>query len=689
MMKKILFLIIFTVFFIESIFADPPWDFNTYFYTLPFSHFKSVEGSRFDNYTLEFNGIDLTSPIDNSPFLIPSLYIFSNLKNDSLISNKFTLVKREKRDTFGFYRDGLSMKSGASRNISNTLFFSKAFSDSFSLSIGILNSGKSYYHYNNVFHGPGVEILSVFNKGNSKLSFYGNIQFTNDSSYLFDELENSSKLKFEDDALAKFAKIFGGISYIYDSDFLSFLSSLSYGGKSQRGDNQKTAYYSSNTNSWTGNFPYNISDSYFKFKNKISLRLIDNKDFKIIPTAHIILSSANSKREIPEEGIMFDNNLKIFDYGYSNNATLTKLSPALYFSKAFNNDSVKFFADAGFDFLWYSGENWGKSILLASPKIISALNIKTGALRMLFGFSLYSSPINLAKLFYLGNNFYPYSLSFFDGNNWNNIKIQNIIRYSYDNSSSYNRVKRVNFSLSYKKNDLNFKLSSVFSKTTDFWNRMDTLSDFVESNGIFIKESNCEKIYIGAPLESKKNILFSPYREFFGINLNISKHSEKLNYLFGVSYMKTTGNYDNQYYSILDSFSSDSILFLSPNMQKPLLNGFDLSFGNGIKVYSHIKYNFSKRLKLELLFIHFPPINYFSYATSGSAIGLIPDKREKTSSFNYISAGGNYSFGKITLSLFIKNALNSSPPLMLSVWDNGTLKTAIGIQSFIGIFYRF
>ncbi len=688
-MKKRVFLITFIAFFIKSIFAEPPWDFNTYFYTLPFSHFKALEGNRFDNYTLEFNGIDLTSPIDNSPFLIPSPYLFSDLKNDSLISSKFTLVKRENRDTLGFYRDGLSMKSGETRDISNTLFFSKSFSDSFLLNIGILNSGKSYYHYNNIFYGPGVEILSIYNKGNSKLSFYGNIQFTNDSSYPFDELENSSRLKFEDNALAKFTKIFGGVSYIYDSEFLKFLSSFSYGEKSQKGDNRKTAYYCSNTNSWAENFPYDLSDSYFKFKNKISLRLINNKDFKIIPTANIILSSANSKMEIPEDGIVFDNNIKIFDYGYSNNASLTQISPALYLYKVFNNNSVKLFINTGFDLLWYSGKNWQKSVFITSPKIISGINFKFGFLRMSSGFSLYSYPINLAKLFYLSNNFYPYSISFFDGNNWNSIKIENNIKYGYDNSSSYNRVKRVNLSLSYKKNNLNFKLSSVFSKTTDFWNRMDTLSDFEEINGIFIKKSNCEKIYIGAPLENKKNILFSAFREFFGINLNISKHSEKLKFLFGVSYMKTTGNYDNQYYSILDSFSSDSILFLSPNMQKSLLNSFDLSFGNGVKVYSHIKYNFSKRLNFEFLFIHLPPINYFTYTASGSSIGLTPDKREKTSSYNNLSAGINYSSGKITFYLFVKNALNSSPPLILGAWDSGTLKTAEGIQSFVGIFYRF
>ncbi len=154
--------------------------------------------------------------------------------------------------------------------------------------------------------------------------------------------------------------------------------------------------------------------------------------------------------------------------------------------------------------------------------------------------------------------------------------------------------------------------------------------------------------------------------------------------------MKTYGTYDNQTLSIWGGMGANSILYIDPNLQETVKDNFDLTFGNGIKFYSKINYTFSKKLKGEIAFIHFPPIKFFKYKDSVSLIGVIPVERMSSENYNNLSLGFKYEYKKIKIFLYAKNLLNSTPPLMFSIscWEKA-LKRAENRGLFAGIFYKF
>ncbi len=684
---SIISVILFTA--ISMLFSgDFPWNFEELLFLTPFSHYESIEGERAGNFLLDFEGINLTSPIDGSPFLIPSPHLFSDLKSNTLFSPEFYISENKSSGKIGFYRDGLSLKSGETTDIRNSLFYSNNISEKIFFNVSVLNSGNSYYHYDNVFHGPAAELFMKYRGENSVLNFYSFFSKTNDSSLELDELEPPQKVKFKDDAFASHTKLFTGFSYTYDNSTLKFSSKLSYGLKNQDGEKNGIALFDSETNSWSGNFPFAVSSSFLTIKNSISLNLSNEDNFKLFPSLNFEYLSGKTKREISGEGIIYDNSIKISGYGYELNSSLIRISPEVHFSKGLREDSISFTLKIGYELLWYPGGATGESIFLNSPEILSKIDFKAEKIKGMIGISYYSTPITLAKLFPLSNNFFNYKISFFENGIWNDIEITPNLKYHYDNSSSYNRTKKAFFSLSYGDKNSKITFNSVLSKTSDFWDRMDTSSSYIREGELFIKTNNGESINIGTPSKEKDNILFSPERTFLGLNLNLLLNSESLKFIAGVTYMKTTGTYDNQYVSILGGYGSNSIIFLSPNIQNRLIDNFDLTFGNGIKLYSRVKYIFSENLIAELFFVHLPPVNYFTYTSSISSIGYVPDSREKSTPYNNLSIGFDYSLTKIKVYLYVKNILNSTAPLLFPVNDSSEfLKTTTGMGLFVGLVY--
>ncbi len=669
--------------------GDFPWNFEELLFLTLFSHYESIGGERAGNFLLDFEGINLTSPIDGSPFLIPSLHLFSDLKSDTFFSPEFHISENKSVREIGFYRDGLLLKSGETTDIRNSLFYSNNISEKIFFNVSIFNLGNSHYHYDNVFHGPAAEFFMKYRGENSVLNFYSFFSKTNDSSLEFDELEPPKKVKFKDDAFASYTKLFTGFSYTYENSSLKFSSKLSYGLKNQDGEKNGIALFDSNTNSWSGNFPFAISSSFLTINNSISLKLSNEDNFKIFPSLNFEYLSGKTKRETSGEGIIYDNSIKISGYGYELNSSLMRISPSFRFLKGLGEDSINLTLNIGYELLWYSGGTPGKSIFLNSPRILSKIDFQSEKIKGMIGVSYYSTPITLAKLLPLSNNFFNYKISFFENGIWNEIEISPALKYHYDNSSSYNRTKKAFFSLSYGDKNSKITFNSVLSKTSDFWDRMDNSSSYIKEGNIFIKDKNGEIINIGTPSKEKDNILFSPERTFLGLNLCLLLNSESLKFIAGVTYMKTTGTYDNQYISILGEYGSDSIIFLSPNIQNKLIDNFDLSFGNGIKLYSKIKYLLSENLNAELFFVHLPPVNYFTYTNGVSPISFVPDSREKSTSYNNLSIGFNYSPSKIKVYLYVKNILNSTAPLLFPVNDSSEfLKTTSGLGLFVGLVYN-
>ncbi len=668
-------------------------NFEEMIYLSPFSHYSSIEGLREKNsFELNFNGISLINPITGETFITPSSLLLNKIELNNDFTEKIDIFSDNgNKNSLGFIRDGFSLKSEKTTDITNSLYLNYGKNKFHSLFI-ISNYGNTYTHFKDSFIGPGIETYLNWKQKNLNLNFYMNLKKNNDSVYPLDEIEQSEPIKFSDDAKASsFKKFIGGaLNYLKKTRRFSInlLSSFSYGSYSQKGKNSSYSSFDSENSLWGKNYPRNFETGFFNFKNHFYFTKKD-KNIALKFSLKFDYTSANNSFGLPENGIIYDESLKVDNYGYDFSIHNLNILPSIDFKiggdkgffvetiigyNMFHYNIKKHGENINFDSTDYSDKSGTKTINLSSFDYTGIISYKGEQIDVSAAYSSFSKPLNLIKLMYLSNNFTPYFLYSLEEGEW---RFQNSILsspYFFNESKKFNRISRLKFNIKYQNEDnLTLGFSVVSDKMNCFWDRR-------------YSSENINTFIVGM-IEKNDDILFSPERKYTGINFSVKKSFEKDFLNAGITYMISKGNYNNEFNSVLSNYAYSN-LFLESSVQQKFIENYKLTYGNGLKIYFYSNIFVSENINLKLYFVHMPPLNMIDYKIGSSSFGILPDSVENTSkSLNLLSLGLGYKSGKIKFFIGLKNILNSTPVMFKNGVDNTPLIKYPGFSTFIGINY--
>jgi hypothetical protein len=660
-------------------FEYPFLNFDEMLFLTPFSHYSSIEGLRNKNsFNLDFNGINIINPITGEKFLSPSLSLIDDLQYNDDYYN-FYRINSEigKRSKIGFFRNGFSLKSENTINIVNSLYINY-YKNNFTSSFIISNYGNSYTHYKDFSIGPGIESFLKWESDNLIFNFYLNYKKSDNSTYPINELETSQPVEFSDSAKASSSKKFIGITLNYHkkTEIIEYkiLSSLSYGSSSRQGENSSSAFFDSEDMLWDKNYPHIFKNGFLSFKNIFSFLRKTSNNSKIKFSFKADYTNSSEMYNLPLGGIIYDDNLKLVNYGYDFKATELNLSPAIYIVLG-GTKKLTTEIKAAYNMYLYSIEKYSNNINLGSFDYLFKIFYNGQSIKSSIGYSSFSKPLNLIKLMYLSNNFTPYMIFKLHNNNWEQTGSISTLTYTYDESKKFNKINKFNLKTEYQiNNDFTIILSALFSKMKYFWDK---------------SYNTDKKEFIIGAVKSSDNILFIPERKYMGFNLSINKTFDSGFLYSGVTYMINKGNYNNDFNSIVSSYLYSN-LFLDKNVQGKFAENFNLSYGNGLKFYLYSEINIINNLDLNIYFVHMPPINMINYKIGDSSMALIPDTLENSSkSLNLLSLELGYKTGKMGFFIGLKNILNSTPIIIKNGIDNTPLLKYQGFSSIIGINYNY
>ncbi len=660
-------------------FEYPFLNFNEMLFLTPFSHYSSIEGLRNNNsFNLSFNEIDIINPITGEKFITPSLSLLDDLQYNDDYYNLYKINSEiDKQNKIGFFRDGFSLKSENTTNITNSLYLNY-YNNSFTSSLIISNYGNSYTHFKDLYIGPGIETFLKWKSDYLTFDFYLNFKNSDNSIYPINELEPSSPVKFSDSAKASSSKKFIGAFLKYkkkngNSEY-QISTSLSYGSFSQEGQNSSPSLFDSDKTLWDNNYPRFHDNGFLSLKNSLLFSQNSSDTLKIIFSFKTNYTNASETFKLPSDGIVYDNNLKITNYGYGFEGTELNLSPEirLIFGKA---KKIRTEIRTAYNMYIYNIKNFSDKIGLNSFDYLFKISYNSQLIKSSIGYSSFSKPLNIIKLMYLSNKFTPYVLFQLQDNNWEKTDSISVLTYNYDNSKKFNRINRIKFKTEYQVNDSSaITFSALFSTMQYFWDK---------------RYNKNKTAYIIGEIKESDNILITPKRQYTGFNLSINKSFNNGLFYSGITYMINKGNYNNEFNSILSSYIYSN-LFLNKNIQEKFTEDYKLAYGNGLKFYLYSEIDIMDNLNLNIYFVHMPPINMTDYEIGDSSTSLIPVSLEINSkSLNLLAVGLNYQTGKMEFFIGLKNILNSTPVLLKNGIDNLPLLKYPGFSSVIGINYIF
>jgi len=680
--KAILLLFLFLLvaqFSLSSFFLD----FESIISLLPFSHYYSIDGLEYNNsYKMFFNDIDLTNPLNGKSFFSPSRTLYKNIdkQNNPFINLK--LVDEDYTNHFGLFTDGFSLKEENSKKTENSLLFDYA-NNNIKTALIVSNYGISYEHYKNKFSGPQAEFSLSFSKGILNLSLYSKISNSDDSSFLFDELESGKKIEFFKQAKANLNKKFLGASLllnkIYSKSSLRLLTSFSYGDYDKKGNSSSESMFNLLENKWTNNYPKAKKMKFSNFKAKISYGY-KTKYFTIKPFLKFKTVNSNQSISYPQNGVVFGNLLKIKNYGYELNTREMNFSSglSLKYSKKTKSPFVSLLLN--YNNYTYGGDNWEDKITLNSIDINTKAGYKNSNILFYLQYSKYSKPLNHMKLSYLSNSFYNSFAEIFLDNRWQFLYQIDSPAYEYDGSKNFNSIDRLEFYVEKNFGNITISTKTLLSNIKNFWDRWSTNP----------KNDTGSQIYhIGAISKDNESILFNPERKFFGFNLSLNANLSNFDLLTGISYLKTKGNYNNHFFSILNSFGSNSDLFLNTGIQSYFTEDFNSAFGNGVKYYLISNYILNKSISIKGYFLHLPPVNYITFSPIISPHLSVKNIENKGESLNLLSASLFLNKGNFEVFFGISNILNSTPGIYYSALDETPLINYPGKTILAGILYNY